>query len=88
EELAALAFSSSVYFLVVSIFIGLSIGVSAVVAKSVGAGLFEQAKLQTMVALLMVLGLSVTLGAVGFATIRPAFTILGAGPEIVPLIES
>ena len=43
-ELAALAFSSTAYLVFVSLFMGLSVGVSAVVAKAVGSGQRDRAQ--------------------------------------------
>lgn len=44
NELAALAFSASIYLLLVSLFMGVSVGVSSVVARLYGAGLEGQAR--------------------------------------------
>ncbi|OUS08477.1 hypothetical protein A9Q96_03270 [Rhodobacterales bacterium 52_120_T64] len=87
-ELAALAFSSSAYSLFLSVFIGLSVGVSAVVAKTVGSGQRDGARGLTMISLGFVLILSVFLGFTARAMIGPMFTGLGADSEILPLIET
>ena len=78
-ELAALAFSSTAYLLFLSVFMGLSVGVSAVVAKIMGSGDASQAQGLTMVSLGIVLVLSVVLGGAGHGLIRPMFAGLGAG---------
>lgn len=88
NELAALAFSSSAYLLFISIFMGLSVGVSAVVAKTVGAGHRDKARGLTTVSLGFVLVLSVILGFGARALIGPTFTGLGADVSILPLIET
>ena len=54
-ELAALAFSSTAYLLFLSVFMGLSVGVSAVVAKTMGAGDADKARGLAMVSLAFVL---------------------------------
>ncbi len=87
-ELAALAFSSTAYLLFLSVFMGLSVGVSAVVAKTMGEGNADQARGLTMVSLVFVLILSVVLGLGARALIGPMFTVLGADEAILPLIET
>ena len=51
NELAALAFSSTAYFMFIAVFIGMSIGVSSVVAKAAGAADMAKVRLQTTLAL-------------------------------------
>lgn len=87
-ELAALAFSSTAYLLFLSVFMGLSVGVSAVVAKTVGTGDRNLARGLTMVSLVLVLILSVAFGYGALFAIVPMFTALGAAPDILPLIET
>ena len=87
-ELAALAFSSTAYLLFLSVFMGLSVGVSAVVAKTMGSGQAGRAQGLTMVSLGFALALSVSLGLGARALIGPMFTGLGADAEILPLIET
>ena len=88
RELAALAFSSTAYLVSVSVFLGLSVGVSSVVAKAAGSGDMAKAQGLSVVALALVLALSVALGLLGRATMGPLFSGLGAAPDIVPLVES
>lgn len=87
-ELAALAFSSSAYLLFLSVFMGLSVGVSAIVAKTVGSGHRDNARALTMVSLAFVLILSVGLGFGARALIDPMFSALGADATILPLINT
>ncbi len=87
DELAALAFSSTVYFLFISLFIGFSVGVSSAIARVTGAGESGHSRLHTMTALFLVLGLSIGLSGAARAFIAPMFTVLGAAPEIIPLIN-
>lgn len=86
-ELAALAFSSTVYLVFVSIFMGLSVGVSTVVAKAAGAGDMARAQGVTVVTLLAVLILSTLLSLLGLWGITPMFQALGASDAILPLIS-
>lgn len=86
-ELAALAFSSTAYLVFVSVFMGLAVGVSSVVAKTAGGGETEKAQGLTMVSLGVVLILSVALCLFARAAITPMFTALGASADILPLIS-
>ena len=87
RELAALAFSSAVYFLFVALFLGLSVGVSSVVARASGAADRKSAQRQTTLSLLFVLALSVTLSLVARQQINPMFMALGADATVLPLVE-
>ena len=87
-ELAALAFSSTVYFLFVSLFIGFSVGVSSAIAMASGAGEANRSRLLSMTALALVLVLSAGLSAAGRELVIPMFSALGAAPDILPLIQS
>ena len=87
-ELAALAFSATAYFLFISLFIRLSVGVSSVVAKTMGSGDRPLARALTMIALALVLVLTVALAWAGRSMIGPMFTGLGASADVIPLIET
>jgi putative MATE family efflux protein len=87
-ELAALAFSSTAYLMFVSVFMGLSVGVSAVVAKAAGSNDMAKAQGLAVVSLGLVLIASVTLSLLGRAFIEPMFSGLGASPDTLPLIGS
>lgn len=88
NELAALAFSSTAYFLFVAIFMGLSVGVSAVVAKTAGAGQPQLARGLATVSVCFVAVLAVALGVSARSVIEPMFKMLGAGDTILPLIQT
>jgi len=87
NELAALAFSATAYFLFISVFIGLSVGVSSVVAKSSGAGDAEKVRQIATVSLLIGIVMSVTASLVARAAIGPMFHGLGADATVLPLIN-
>ena len=87
-ELAALAFSATAYFLFISLFIRLSVGVSSVVAKTMGSGDRPRARALTMIALALVLVFTVALAWAGRSMIGPMFTGLGASADVIPLIET
>lgn len=86
-ELAALAYSATVYLVFVSVFMGLSVGVSSVVAKAAGAGEAARAQGIAVMALATVIILSVVLSGLGYWNIDPMFNALGAESAVLPLIS-
>ena len=86
-ELAVLAYSATVYLVFVSVFMGLSVGVSSVVAKAAGAGQTSRAQGVAVVALVAVIILSVVLSGLGYLYIDPMFSALGAESAVLPLIS-
>lgn len=80
NKLAALSFSSTIYFVLVSLFIGLSIGVSIIIGKAAGAG--EQNKIYktVWVSSLLTLLVAAILSVLGVFFMDEIFTVLGA-PE-------
>ncbi|MES0811751.1 MATE family efflux transporter [Roseibium sp. SCPC15] len=79
-ELAALTFASNAYLVIVSIYIGFSVGVSSVVAKAVGAGNRKHACAITSSALGVVLMLSILISIAGVLTIPPCSPSLAHKP--------
>lgn len=86
--LAALSFSSTLYFFVVALFIGLSVGVSTIIGKASGAGESERIQHITAVALLVCLLLSMAFSYLGINFVEPLFEALGANPDTIPLIKA
>lgn len=85
-ELAALAISSTAYLVLVSVFMGLSVGVSSVVARAAGSDQGCKAKRLATIALGLALVLSVGLCLLARSLISPMFSLLGAGDELLPLV--
>jgi putative MATE family efflux protein len=86
-ELAALAFCMPVAMSVISVAIGLSAGTSVAVARALGAGDPARARRLATDAVLLTFVVIVALGGATALAIRPLFDALGAGPELLPLIE-
>ncbi len=86
-ELAALAFCMPVAMSVVSVAIGLSAGTSVAVARALGAGQPAAAGRLATDAVLLTFCVIATLGTATALAIRPLFLALGAGPDLLPLIE-
>ena len=88
QHLAAITFTFPVTMILSSIALGIGIGTSSVIARSVGAGgTGEVQRLGTHAMLLVFVSMAV-LSLIGYLTIDPVFLMLGASPELLPLIHS
>lgn len=87
RELAAMSFTFPVVMLIHSIALGLGIGTSSVVSRAIGEGDHHKVQTLTTHSLLLAFLLVAFLVTVGLATINPLFTLLGATPDILPLIR-
>lgn len=87
SELAALSFSSTVYFLLVGLFIGLSVGVSIIVGQATGSGDRALVHKTTWIGLGLSAALAMVLSALLILFIDPIFRLLGAPDELLPLIR-
>ena len=87
EALAAISFTFPVTFTLSSLAIGLGIGVSAVVAKTLGKQQKEGARCHATAALLLSAVMIFSLAMLTLAFIDPLFTLLGAKPENLVLIR-
>ncbi len=88
DELAAISFTFPLVMLLQGISMGLSIGASSVVARAVGAGDQERVRRVVSHCFMLVLALVLVLAALTYIFLEPFFTLLGAGPEILPLSVS
>ncbi len=87
EPLAALSFTFPVTMAIASLSIGLGAGAASVLSRAVGADQSSQSKrLSTDALLLAVLVVGVVSG-LGYFTIRPLFSLLGAEGNTLNLIE-
>ncbi|MDN3651206.1 MATE family efflux transporter [Thalassotalea ponticola] len=85
--LAAISFTFPITFTVISMTIGLGIGTSAVIARTLGKGDKEHARDIATVALMVASIIVIALSAVGYAFSAQIFTLLGAKPDLLPLIH-
>jgi putative MATE family efflux protein len=83
--LAAVTISSTVRWVLNSLANGLGIGGMAMVARRVGAGDEEAAAHAAGQTILLGLGTSLLLSALGLAVARPLLILLGAGADVLPL---
>jgi len=86
-ELAALSFTFPVVMMVTSLGLGIGVGASTLISFAIGEG--NQLKVQriTTDSLVLSLLLVAIFVAVGYLTIDPLFTLLGATPDIIILIR-
>ena len=85
--LAAMSFTFPVVMVINSLAIGLGAGTSSAVARAYGAGDLQRVRrLVTDASLLALIG-ALLISALGLATIRPLFELLGAPAEMLPLIS-
>ncbi|WP_445360505.1 MATE family efflux transporter [Microbulbifer sp. EKSA005] len=84
--LAAMSFTFPVVMAINSFAIGLGAGTSSAVARVYGAGDIKNVRRLVTDASVLALLIAVVITAVGLATMRPLFELLGAGPDMLPLI--
>jgi len=87
EALAAASFTLPVIWLLSAIGIGFETGASSCISRAVGRGDARQARRLTTDAVVLGFIAASGISLLGLFTIRPLFIALGAGDEILPLIE-
>ncbi len=88
QHLAAITFTFPVTMILSSIALGIGIGTSSVIARSVGGGgTSEVQRLGTHAMLLVFFSMTLLL-LIGYLSIDPVFLMLGASPDLLPLIHS
>ena len=88
EAVAAITFTFPVTMALSSIALGISIGTSSLIARSVGSGDDADVHRLGTHALLLTALLTTALAVVGWLTVEPLFTALGATPATLVLIHS
>ena len=76
DALAALSFASTLYFLLIGIFIGLAVGVSILVGKAFGAKNEALMKQTSLIALAISLLFAVLILGIGLISLDPLFRLL------------
>jgi len=87
RELAAMSFTFPVAMTIHSLAMGIGIGAAAVISRRIGQGSLSQVKRLTTDTLLLAVVCVAVLVTVGLITMRPLFTLLGAEPDVLPLVE-
>ena len=88
EHVAAITFTFPITMILTSIALGVGIGASSVIARSVGAGDRRDMRRLASHSILLMGGLTASLALVGWALIDPLFMAMGAPPDMLPLIHS
>ncbi len=86
-HLAAITFTFPVVMLVMNLSLGLASGFSSLLARALGEGNMIKVENLTISAMLMSGLIVFALSVVGYLTIDPLFTALGAGEQTLPLIR-
>jgi putative MATE family efflux protein len=87
HQLAAMSFTFPVVFLVMSIAMGMGVGVTSVISRVIGQGDPAQVRRLTTDGLFLANTIVVLVAIGGLLTIAPLFGAMGAGPDIVDLIR-
>ncbi|MCB0047641.1 MAG: MATE family efflux transporter [Caldilineaceae bacterium] len=87
NELAAMSFTFPVVLVVNGFALGLGVGTSAVVSRAIGEGNRTRVQRLTTDGLALAVLLVTLFVTVGLLTINPIFRLLGAPPEVMPLIR-
>jgi putative MATE family efflux protein len=87
ESLAALSFTFPVVLIIASLALGLGTGASAVISLAIGEGDRHRVQRLTTDSLLLALLVVILFVALGLLTIDPLFRLLGAAPDVLPLIK-
>jgi putative MATE family efflux protein len=82
-QVAAITFTFPLVMILTSIALGIGIGTSSVVARGVGSGAGEESRRLATHSLTLTALTTLALSILGWATIDPVFTALGASPEVL-----
>lgn len=88
EQVAAMTFTFPLTMILTSIALGIGIGASSIIARSVGSGDWDDVRRLGAHAILLVGIVMTVLAAIGWITIDPLFQALGAPVSMLPLIHS
>jgi putative MATE family efflux protein len=86
-HLAAITFTFPVVMLFMSLTLGLASGFSSLLARALGEGDTDKVHRLTVSTMLLAGALVLFFSVLGFFTIDPLFTALGAGPSTLPLVR-
>lgn len=86
-HLAAITFTFPVVMLFMSLTLGLASGFSSLLARALGEGDADKVHRLTVSTMLLAGALVLFFSILGYFTIDPLFTALGAGPSTLPLIR-
>jgi putative MATE family efflux protein len=87
QELAAISFTFPVILVINSLAGGLGVGASAVISQAIGKGDRNRVQRLTTDSLALAVMVVAVFSLIGLLTIDPLFRLLGATPEVLPLIR-
>ena len=87
DQLAALSFTFPVVMVLASLAIGMGIGATSVISRTIGEGDFDKVRRYATDSLILSIILVIAVSTIGILTIEPLFRLLGAGPQVLPLIR-
>lgn len=87
EELAAMSFTSPIVLVVNSLSVGIALGTSVLISKSIGKGNNDEVVRLSTNSLFLGLTVNIILVIIGLFTIDPLFTFLGAEGNILNYIK-
>jgi putative MATE family efflux protein len=87
-DLAAMSFTFPVVFMLMHVAVGLGVGLVSVVSRVIGQGDHRRVRRLTSDGLILANTVVVVMAIAGFVSIEPLFRALGAGDDLLPLIES
>ena len=87
NQLAAMSFTFPVVLIIASLAMGLGVGASAVVSRAIGEQRENMVRRLTTDSLILATLLVVLFVTSGLLTIEPVFRLLGAEPQLLPLIR-
>lgn len=88
EPLAAMSFTFPIVFTVMSLSMGMGIGVMSVISRAIGEGDEQKVTRLATHGLMLAFLIVIAVAALGLLTLEPLFTALGAGPELMPMIKA
>jgi len=86
-QLAAMSFTFPVVMTFGNLAMGLGIGASSVIARSIGKGNYSKVQQYTTASLSLALIVVIAFVILGLLTMEPLFQALGVGPDVLPLVK-
>ncbi len=87
EQLAAMSFTFPVVMTLGSLAMGLGVGASSVIARTIGEGNMDRVQRFTTNSLTLSITVVAVFVILGLLTIDPLFRLLGASPDVMPFVQ-
>ncbi len=86
--LTALGFAATIYFVLIGLYIGLSVATSIIVGTARGEDNKEKVKQSATISIVLSFGIAVLFSIIGFLSLRPIFSFMGADESIMEYIAA